>query len=101
MLQDKLAFQERNYDMLGLTGRKTVSCFVDDTFDSLCGRFSVVSTDPLRALPMRLRSPGLDCHFYSLRVDGKEIGKTGSYHAGLNWLIKKVRPDLISGPLFL
>jgi hypothetical protein len=100
MLQNKLAFKERNYETLGITGRKTVSRFVNDSFDSTCGRFSVVSTDHLRALPLRLRTPGLDCHFYSLRVDGKEIGKTKSYHAGLNWLVKKVRPELVSEPLF-
>ena len=91
-LQDTYAFSARALDELGLVGTRRISCWVLDSFASLCGRFMMLAREEHEehGTPMRFRTV-LGLHRFELWADGKLVATTKNSYLALNWLVMKTQ----------
>lgn len=87
---------------LGLRGERRVSRFVNDTYHSLDGRFSVISRDVWSELRLPSRfyptNPEYNPHFVELWADGRCVAKVRDLTVAINWILLKVRKALATLP---
>jgi len=90
-LQHSYAFSARALDELGLVGTRRVSCWSNDSYASLCGRFMMIARDEHdeQNTPMRLRF-GYDLSRTELWADGKLVATTRNGYLAANWLVMKM-----------